>query len=141
MDRFVVGFPFNEDATVILLVRKLRPKWQEGLLNGIGGKIEAGETPREAMLRESKEETGLDVAWQYKGVMTGENNDGHNFECHIYYTYTQHILEFEQKEDEPLCLYHVKNVIGAPNTVNNLQYLIPFGMYRSKAFITLKYPA
>lgn len=38
---------------------------------GIGGKCEGGESPDECMVREVKEETGLDViAWQYRGIVT-----------------------------------------------------------------------
>lgn len=55
--QYVVGFLRGTDGTV-LLVRKERPAWQHGRLNGIGGKIEPGETPLVAMLREWTEEVG-----------------------------------------------------------------------------------
>jgi 8-oxo-dGTP diphosphatase len=57
----VVGFLFRERS--VLLVQKETPKWQRGLLNGVGGKIEANESAREAMHREFREET------QYPGVV------------------------------------------------------------------------
>ena len=38
---------------------------------GIGGKCEADESPDECMLREVKEETGLDIVrWRYRGIVT-----------------------------------------------------------------------
>lgn len=38
---------------------------------GVGGKCEADESPDECMLREVKEETGLDVLkWRYRGIVT-----------------------------------------------------------------------
>ncbi len=38
---------------------------------GIGGKCEADESPDECMVREVKEETGLDIQrWQYRGIVT-----------------------------------------------------------------------
>lgn len=38
---------------------------------GVGGKCEANESPDECMLREVKEETGLDILdWNYRGVVT-----------------------------------------------------------------------
>lgn len=38
---------------------------------GVGGKCEADESPDECMVREVKEETGLDVVrWQYRGIVT-----------------------------------------------------------------------
>ena len=53
-----VGFVLDLNATLVLLIRKNRPSWQKGKLNGVGGKVEAGETPTAAMDREFKEETG-----------------------------------------------------------------------------------
>lgn len=55
--RYVLGLLFSEDASRVLLVWKNRPAWQNGKLNGIGGKIEPGETPLQAMDREFVEET------------------------------------------------------------------------------------
>jgi len=57
--RYVLGFIFDADARHIALIEKRRPAWQAGLLNGIGGKIELGETPLQAMERECREECGL----------------------------------------------------------------------------------
>lgn len=38
---------------------------------GVGGKCEKDESPDECMLREAKEETGLDITqWQYRGIVT-----------------------------------------------------------------------
>lgn len=56
---YVLGFLFNHDDTEVVLIRKQRPDWAAGLLNGIGGKIEKGETGQEAMAREFDEEAGV----------------------------------------------------------------------------------
>ena len=38
---------------------------------GVGGKCEKDESPDECMIREVKEETGLDVLqWRYRGIVT-----------------------------------------------------------------------
>lgn len=55
---YVVGFYFTDDFTHVALIRKNRPAWQAGLLNGIGGRVEPNETPLDAMVREYAEETG-----------------------------------------------------------------------------------
>lgn len=56
---YTCAFAFCEES--VLLVRKAKPEWQKGLLNGIGGKVEPGESVLEATVREFKEETEL---WQ-----------------------------------------------------------------------------
>src|SRR5690606_19747163 len=57
-----------------------RPAWQAGKLNGVGGKIEPGETPADAMRREFREEADLDIAvWRPILVLTGADWQGHFF--------------------------------------------------------------
>ena len=60
---YVVGFVFEKNPVTavweVLLIRKTRPSWQAGLLNGVGGKIELLEASSEAMVREFQEETGV----------------------------------------------------------------------------------
>ena len=59
MIQYCLGFLFDIfDRDKVALIRKNRPSWQAGLLNGIGGKLEEGETYRQAMVREFFEETG-----------------------------------------------------------------------------------
>lgn len=57
----VAGFLICPERNRVILIQKNRPAWQRGYLNAIGGKIEDGETPAEAMRREYREETGLDL--------------------------------------------------------------------------------
>jgi 8-oxo-dGTP diphosphatase len=60
--RYVCGFAFHGGGTVrprVVLIRKVKPDWQAGKLNGVGGKIEPGETSTTAMAREFHEETGV----------------------------------------------------------------------------------
>jgi len=60
-ERYCVGFMFSPYMEVVALIRKKRPEWQAGLLNGVGGRLREGETPLEGMRREFREEAG--VAW------------------------------------------------------------------------------
>lgn len=56
---YVLGFLFNPRGDIVWLIRKARPEWQAGFFNGIGGKVEVGEVPLHAMVREFAEETGV----------------------------------------------------------------------------------
>lgn len=79
MTRYVAGF-LKDDCGDVLLVRKGKPRWQAGLLNGIGGKIESGEQPIEAMHREWREEVGFDVFdWRHFATLRGGDYEVHFF--------------------------------------------------------------
>lgn len=62
---YVLGFAFtntSDPASSFVLVRlKARPEWQKGWFNGIGGRIEEDERPVQAMVREFREETGIET--------------------------------------------------------------------------------
>lgn len=58
---------------ILMLNRENAPT--KGLWNGVGGKIEQGESPLECVIREVKEETDMDITenqTQYKGIITWE---------------------------------------------------------------------
>lgn len=57
--KLVVGFMFC--GCYVLLVQKQKPVWQKDLWNGVGGKVEPNEAPIQAIVREVKEEAGLDT--------------------------------------------------------------------------------
>lgn len=68
--KYVCGFLVYGHS--VALMRKNRPQWQVGKLNGIGGKIEDGETAAEAMRREFQEETGQDgFEWRETVKLSG----------------------------------------------------------------------
>ena len=76
MKTYTAGFIFNEDLSRVVLARKNRPDWQKGKLNGPGGKIEAGETSVECMVREILEETGFKTRendWHYFARIKGQD--------------------------------------------------------------------
>lgn len=103
--QYVLGFMFDTTTQRVLLIRKCRPAWQAGKLNGVGGKLEAGETPLEALVREVSEEAALDTApaqWRYFGVMAGTD-----FQVHCFETRDDRITEFKSLTDEILELVPV----------------------------------
>lgn len=75
---YVVGFAFSADRSKVVLIRKNRPAWQAGKLNGVGGKFEPGEDGLSCMTREFSEETGVttDAAdWHYFTKIIGRDGD------------------------------------------------------------------
>jgi len=81
-EQYVLGFYFDKQRENVVLIRKNRPEWQRGFLNGVGGKIEPGEEPRDAMIREFKEEArSIVLDWSYFGIISEESLDVHCFKA------------------------------------------------------------
>jgi len=129
---YVLGFLFNADGSKVKLIRKNRPDWQAGRLNGIGGKIEKEEqdqwgpsSPMIAMRREFREEAGVEtraVEWLLNVTMRGPA-----WEVYVYSLFSD--LYFDQCKamtDEPLETHDVNTFLSTEDCISNLHWLIPF---------------
>jgi len=76
MKQAVCALIFTENNKILGVSRKDNQE-QFGL---IGGKVDEGETPEQALIRETKEETGLDIT-KYEKIF--ERTDG-DFKCSTY---------------------------------------------------------
>lgn len=117
--QYVAGFLFEGDN--VALIRKLRPAWQKGKLNGIGGHIELGEIPPQAMVREFEEETSVKTTatqWWPFAVLSGENHVVHFFASYGILT------ELKSTTDEEVVVIPISEVT-VTNAIPNLTWLIP----------------
>ncbi len=120
MLEMVVGFLFDAEYRNVMLVKKNRPPWQDGKINGVGGKIEKDEAPLVAMHREFFEETGhLIDNFKNFAILNGSG-------WRVYF-YEAMVLELELlKEfdnDEEIIIESVDNL---PNSaIFNIRWLIP----------------
>lgn len=63
MKHYCLGFVFDADQSHVLLLKKRSTdRFNANRWNGVGGHIEAGERPEEAMSRECAEEVGLAIS-------------------------------------------------------------------------------
>lgn len=128
--QYVLGFWFLGAASnaMVTLIQKVKPEWQAGLLNGVGGKIESHDLdPLHAMKREFHEETGVLTErenWICFGTMefneatvylfTGVSTPAHD----IPKTVTQ-----ETVRTVPL-----RFVPGSSEVIPNLRFLVPLAI-------------
>ena len=110
----------------VLLIKKEHPAWQSGKMNGIGGHVEEGESPLEAMRREATEEAGDFVGgleWVKKGTVTW----GRETVLHCFYADGGDTPRFENKTSEKLSITPIRRLYGV-DCVDDLDYLIPLCM-------------
>ncbi len=76
---------FVVDGGRILLIRKKRGLGA-GKVNGPGGRLESGETPREAAIREVREELCVGVVGvEKRGELAFQFTDGYGLFCHVFF--------------------------------------------------------
>ncbi len=122
MSYYVAGFLFDREAENILLIEKRKPEWQAGRMNAIGGKIEDGETPEEAMCREFKEETSYKspISWKNFCLLNGPDWKVWFFCSSVSHKY---LCEIESEESEIVSVCNA--LVHTPNRIPNLRWLIP----------------
>jgi 8-oxo-dGTP diphosphatase len=110
---YVLGFAFDERKEHLLLIKKTKPAWQKGFLNGIGGKIEEGETPHDSMIREFKEECDIDTIWRewkYFATMRSKSDDGFNIWCFKTFMSFDKLNNFKTTTEEVVDMYTVDGI-------------------------------
>lgn len=122
---YVVGFLFDTSRTQVVLVKKNRPPWQAGKYNGVGGKIEPGESPAQAMRREFVEETGeLRNDWELFCIL-GDSK----FKVYFYRAFEVCWLrgKVSTKTDEQISVVPI-HAVSQSNSIPNLTWLIPMAL-------------
>lgn len=125
MIEYVLGFRFDKNKENVVLIEKLKPDWQKGKLNGVGGKIEISDQQhlnfgQVAIAREFDEEAGLSTKpedWKEVGSLNGPD-------CivHIFMSIGD-ISECHTMESEEIYICSVAEI--PTNIVPNLRWLIP----------------
>ena len=134
MRAYVAGFVFSKDGSQVALINKLKPEWQKGKLNAIGGKVEALEvmdivkhieSPTDAMVREFEEETGVFIPpgeWKYRVRLFTPGE----FEVFFFAAFDDIVFEVKTKEAEEVSIFKVTNILnGEYPIIPNLKWLIP----------------
>lgn len=150
MREWVVGFLIDPEREHVMLIRKNRPPWMAGMLNGIGGKVEPGEHPDVAMAREFREETGLTIiGWDSYVRMTAVTTEDRSGVI----TPDRGVIHFYRAfgdlgplppvsiTDEHVEVHRIRTLSapgeGLKNVVPNLLWLIPLACHRSDTYETI----
>jgi|SRR5579864_4732790 len=131
MINYVAGFLVDKINESVLLIKKTKPEWQAGRYNAIGGKIEFGESPVDAMQREFHEEAGVWIKdWTHRVTLTGGDWRVYFFiafaekevldKCHL----------FAHDKDEIIDIFGISNVVDLwsftmRGIISNIRWLLP----------------
>lgn len=125
--QYVVGLAFSRDRqSVVLIHKKTGPECVIGKWNGVGGKIEPGESPLEAMAREFREETGANSTledWSQFATLIADDYD-----LHFFVSDTIGLSQVRTMEDETVKVCDCLNAIASPNLMPNMRWMIPYLM-------------
>lgn len=132
--RYVAGFYFDDmNPNYVALVRKNRPAWMAGKLNAIGGHVEIGETTIDAMVREFREETGIQTDAEDWAVVCVLLHD----DAHIaFYAASGDASKVKTTTDEEICVKGVRYVTDR-NAIANLAWLLPMAQQKLRGESTI----
>lgn len=141
--KYVVGFAFNKEKTKVLLIKKTKPDWQAGQLNGIDGKIESyDKNPHQSMTREFLEECNLETKatdWKHFATI---NSDYFELECFAGF-FNIDFLENYQTTTEEVILSDIQYLFDTQfsQCISNLKWLISICLDNdfNRIFINSKY--
>lgn len=121
---YTCGFLFNTAGTYVVLIKRRDSRsYRPGCWNGVGGHIEPGETPLQAMQREFKEEAGQDVKdWKKFATLT---TDGGDSIIHLFYSdqSTEMMYKVTTETDELVRPISLASLVNLPR-MPNLMFLI-----------------
>jgi 8-oxo-dGTP diphosphatase len=129
---YVAGFLFSKDFKNVALIHKQKPAWQKGKFNAIGGKIEPDELADDAMRREFREETGLDIPdWKRFCVLRGDSES--DWRVYFYFAVGD-VHKVQSMESEIVKSLVVNSVLCNYRfpVIPNLRFLIPMALSFAK---------
>lgn len=123
---YVLGFMFSPCLNEVLFVRKQKPAWQAGFMNGPGGKIEPGEKPTHAMVREFQEETGIATSlhdWTHYAEVSGPE-----FRVECFFAKGD-VRQASSTTSEPVCVVRTKDIHPLQKWgIQNLAWLVSLAL-------------
>lgn len=113
---------------LVALIRKKRPDWQAGKVNGVGGKIERGEKAHAAMVREFQEETGVKTAataWELFFLL---DDEAHGYRVYYYRSFGD-LSKLRSTTEEEIEVWSLEDTqCKNQEMICNLSWLIPMAL-------------
>lgn len=123
--QMVVGLAFDLSRNMVVMVHKMSgPPCVIGNWNGVGGKVDPGETPAHAMVREFREETGVEIIeddWHQFCELNAKDYD-----LHFFWAASSSVFQCRTMEKEPIKVWLVRDLMDESNVMHNMRWMIPY---------------
>lgn len=124
MRAFTLAFVFLE-RRVLLMHRSPDKAYMPNIWNGLGGKIEPGETPAEAVQREVWEESGLDIEPAFRGTLTWVDSAGDDGTLFIYTATLANTPQLKSNHEGHLQFHDIDSLKQLQGLQNNIDLFLP----------------
>ena len=126
---YVLALLFTTDRRRVVLMRKLRPAWQAGRVNALGGKLLSGESAAAAARREVREEAGVDVPEpSWREILVWRDPI---YRMHVLSAFDDVANRASTAEDQEIFLAATDDL--PRESIDNLRWLIPLALDREVA--------
>jgi len=142
MKKYVVGFLFSPKLDSVVLIKKNKPDWQRNKLNGVGGSVECGETPYEAMVREFREEAGYQFT-DWEQFLAMEVTEPVTLDLVVLFFFrgtlksNSDAFKIYSATDEHVAWYDYPLILDKDKLIPNLRWLIPLALSGETGKITM----
>lgn len=129
MKRYTLGFIFTPFLDKVLLIHKVRPHWQKGRTNGIGGQAKVKETFVACISHKTLAETSLIINqtdWMCLGKLYSDT-----WQVRVYSTiYFGKLSDAKSEKKEKVEWVSIKNL--PLNVIDHVRWIIPFAIDKMK---------
>jgi 8-oxo-dGTP diphosphatase len=119
---YVLALLFTANRRQVVLMRRMRPLWQAGRVNALGGRLVDGESPGDAARREVREESGVDVK-EWTEVLVWDDAE---YRMHVMRAVSELAGAARTMEDQEVFLADVESLPA--NVIDNLRWLVPLAL-------------
>ncbi len=135
-----LAFIFSPNLAQVLLLKVTKPTWQQGKYNGIGGKVQLGETTIVACLRELVEEASVTISPE--NLINYGELIGDNWHVHLFTARAADLIS-THRTNEGVTEWVSTNSLPK-SCIENLAWLIPCAKlhltHPHQPYLIAKYP-
>lgn len=138
---YVLGLAFSQDFSRVVMIRKNRPEWQRGFMNGVGGHVEDSDPGLiHAMSREFKEETSVDINHMRWLNFLEFGNAEWKVWCFTTTLSEQELQSVMTTTDEEVMVVSMTNIHDIA-TIPNIRWMVPLAIdfFRENKYTMVNY--